>query len=479
MTDQARDLLVPQDLEAEEAVLGAILLQGNLVGQLVESGLAPEHFYRETNASVFRAAAAVHGRGAGVDRLTISDELKRAGQFDAAAATGALEYLAAAVPNVGNVREYAATVRRLAFLRLRQRAAQEIATHPDEPGRWMHLLRAADTPTDSPHAHRLLDLRKAMALSETEPPWRCDRLTADGHVTTLVGKGGVGKSLLTLALAGAVQVGSSLAGIDCAKGRVVIFDAENGPWVIGSRLKAAETPIGALEVYDGQGLDLAHHRTWITSRCEGAQLVIFDSIRTLAPGAKENDSDDMAPVMGTIRQVARATGAAVIAIHHRGKGEADFRGSSALLDQTDLMFVLERDPRDPEQRWRRALRCVKCRIAEEPPPRWIGIKPYKGSLTLTEAAAFDPDQQRPVRDDLEDEIAQIVADRGPITRPQVCEVLKRTRNDGTVRRALTELVDDGVVLKVDGHRYITAPVSGGAVPPAASPETLPGVEAAP
>jgi hypothetical protein len=161
----------------------------------------------------------------------------------------------------------------------------------------------------------------------------------------------------------------------------------------------------------------------------------------------------------------------VIAIHHRGKSEADYRGSSAMRDQCDLMFVLERDDRDPERRWRRALRCAKARIGAEPETRWIGIRHAKGELYLTEAAPFE---SAPVRAELEETIAGVVADKGPITRKHIARELGRTENDGTVRRALKELETDEVIVKISGHQYITAPVKGATpqLAPVGTPDTL-------
>jgi hypothetical protein len=169
----------------------------------------------------------------------------------------------------------------------------------------------------------------------------------------------------------------------------------------------------------------------------------------------------MAPVMAAIKHVARKSGAAVIAIHHRGKGEGDYRGSSVMRDQTDMMFVLERHQMDPDGRNRRALRCVKCRIAEEPKTRWLSIKHHRGELALYEAAPFEPGEAaRPVRDELEQQILGIVADKGPITRGNVAKELGREQRDATVRRAMKELLEDGTLLKLADHRYVAAGTEG-------------------
>lgn len=88
---------------------------------------------------------------------------------------------------------------------------------------------------DGRQAHRPLDLPDLLLHADDEVPWRCDRLLADGHLTLVAGRGGEGKSFLGLAFAGGVLLGTTVAGIRCEKGRVAIFDGENGPRVIGRR----------------------------------------------------------------------------------------------------------------------------------------------------------------------------------------------------------------------------------------------------
>lgn len=48
-------------------------------------------------------------------------------------------------------------------------------------------------------------------------------------------------------------------------------------------------------VYDADGLDLTADADWIARQLQHVQLAMFDSLRTLATGAKENESDGMAP----------------------------------------------------------------------------------------------------------------------------------------------------------------------------------------
>jgi hypothetical protein len=190
---------------------------------------------------------------------------------------------------------------------------------------------------------------------------------------------------------------------------------------------------------------------------ENAALVVLDSLRTLAPDAKENDSDDMAPVVLAAKSLARNTGAAVLLLHHRGHDTMrDFRGSTAIQDVADLLFVLERVDGDPEARWRRRLRCAKCRIAAEPEDRWLAIRSWRGQLTIATAEPYGQAREAPVRNKLADEALEFIRQHGRVSRAAVARGLGRDESDGTTRRALKQLVDTGEVVHDEaGYRVAT------------------------
>src|SRR4051794_6655432 len=156
-------------------------------------------------------------------------------------------------------------------------------------------------------APRRLDVSRLLTLPDEPLRWRCDRLAADGFVTVLTGEGGEGKSFLTLALAKAVAEGGHAAGIRCRAGRSLIFDAENGERLLARRLKAAAIPNDGVEVYDADGFDIRREVDLFAEVIheERANFVVLDSLRILAPGARESEGDDMAPVMTAIRRLAR------------------------------------------------------------------------------------------------------------------------------------------------------------------------------
>lgn len=114
----------PSDTDAEEAVLGAVLIAGGgrFVSDLASEGLLPEHFATAEHAELYRAMLALEREGEGVDELTLHAWLDRNGKTSAAGGKARIARLAGVVPDLGNVRAYAQRVRRLAEWRHFERA---------------------------------------------------------------------------------------------------------------------------------------------------------------------------------------------------------------------------------------------------------------------------------------------------------------------------------------------------------------------
>jgi replicative DNA helicase len=108
----------PWSEEAEISVLGAMLIDGDAVAQAVED-VDDSAFYREANRRIFRAMSRLYSRGEVIDVVTLSDELKSAGELEAAGGMSYLAQLVDAVPTAANIEYHCkilndkATLRRL------------------------------------------------------------------------------------------------------------------------------------------------------------------------------------------------------------------------------------------------------------------------------------------------------------------------------------------------------------------------------
>jgi len=116
----------PQNLEAEESVLGAMMLSPGAIAAVSEI-LDAGDFYRESHGRIFRAALQLYGKNEPVDAITLTNELEQRGELEAVGGRGRLHELARLVPATANARHYAEIVRETATLRGLIRAGGEIA----------------------------------------------------------------------------------------------------------------------------------------------------------------------------------------------------------------------------------------------------------------------------------------------------------------------------------------------------------------
>ena len=86
----------PNDVEAEQAVLGAMMLDQDTVMNATET-LKADDFYREENKLIFSAMLALYGRGEPIDIITVKDELVSLGKLEVC---GGIEYIADLVDKV-------------------------------------------------------------------------------------------------------------------------------------------------------------------------------------------------------------------------------------------------------------------------------------------------------------------------------------------------------------------------------------------
>lgn len=115
----------PQNIEAEQAVLGAMLIKKEAVIEATEI-LHPEDFYRDAHRVVFEAIQEVFQHDSAVDMITVTEQLKKTDKLDKAGGVAGVTALANAVPTAANVVYHAKIVREKAKLRELINAGAEI-----------------------------------------------------------------------------------------------------------------------------------------------------------------------------------------------------------------------------------------------------------------------------------------------------------------------------------------------------------------
>src|SRR5437016_11923286 len=116
----------PQNLDAEESVLGAMMLSPGAIGAVSEA-LDASDFYRESHAKIYRAALGLYAKGEPVDAITLVDELEERGDLEGVGGRVRIHELAALVPATANAAHYARIVHEMATLRGLISAGQQIA----------------------------------------------------------------------------------------------------------------------------------------------------------------------------------------------------------------------------------------------------------------------------------------------------------------------------------------------------------------
>ena len=295
------------------------------------------------------------------------------------------------------------------------------------------------------YAGRYIDIRAELAKPPVPIPYRVGHLLADGTHVVISGRAGLGKSWLQLALAHGVSTGQPAAGVECVQGPAVLIDAEMGRFQLIDRIRSAG--IGELcHAYNADGLDLTRpdDLAWlealIRERCPAGGFVGLDSLRKLMGAASENDSDSMARAVGSLTTLAHATGVALATLHHEGWEAGRSRGSTAIVDQADAAFSLQRLPDELEDSGVRRLTCRgpggKMRFGREPEDLYLRLS-ENGLMVAADRPASKAAQYRGA-------ILAALPQKGKTAAAQACGT---THNNGTWRAAWDELEALGEIVK--------------------------------
>jgi replicative DNA helicase len=125
--------LPPSDSDAEEAVIGSLLIDGTAIFQITDF-LQPMDFYFEQNQWLYEACMALYQRDEAINQITLAQELSRKGRLEACGGAARLSYLISVCPTALDIEHYARIVYRLSVMRQMISAGDRIAAVGYEAG---------------------------------------------------------------------------------------------------------------------------------------------------------------------------------------------------------------------------------------------------------------------------------------------------------------------------------------------------------
>ena len=135
---------MPHSLEAEQAVLGSMLIDADCIKDVMDK-LQPEDFYIRQNREIFETIYTMFSYSKPVDGVTVAEEMQKNGTYDELTTRNYLVQLMEVTPTSANAMEYVAIVRSKALLRSLAKAAGDVLAMVQEGvGEAQSVLEAAE-----------------------------------------------------------------------------------------------------------------------------------------------------------------------------------------------------------------------------------------------------------------------------------------------------------------------------------------------
>ncbi|HVU79213.1 MAG TPA: replicative DNA helicase [Gaiellaceae bacterium] len=391
----------PQNLDAEESVLGAMMLSPLAIGAVTEStSLNAGDFYRESHGHIFRAILSLYAKGEPVDAITVVDELDKTGMLEAAQGAERIHELAALVPAASNAVHYARIVSEMSTLRGLIRAGNDIARLGfDRPGETIELVDRAEkivfdlsqqrVSTEFAHIDDLLKdsfetitklYEAGSDITGTPSGFRdLDRLTSGfqpGNLIIVAARPSMGKSALSLCMAANVAVRTqtpvalftlemSKAEVTqrlmCSEGKVESgrlrtgkLAADDWPRLTAACDKLAKAPIYVDDTGSITMMEIRSKLRRLKMRQANLGLVIIDYLQLMTSGTTvENRVQEVSQISRALKVLARDLEVPIIALsqlsraveqrHDKRPILSDLRESGSIEQDADVVMFVYRD----------------------------------------------------------------------------------------------------------------------------------------
>ncbi len=399
MSEFAKELIPPHNIDAEMAVLGSMLLDETAIGEAIEA-IERASFYKESHRKVFDVILSLYNENKAVDLITLTDELKRLGLLDAVGGASFLTELVNSVPTAANVSHYLAIVKEKSLLRSLINSSHKIVS----------LCFDTETPVAEvvDQAEKLIfdvseNRQKVGAQSLKEIIQRnietIDRLYQQkAHVTgvptgfvdfdmktaglqpsdliIVAGRPSMGKSALALCMAEYAGVISKIplaifslemskeqmaqrilcshARVDANKVRTGFLSASDWPKLTAAAGKLAEAPIF---IDDSPGISVMELRAKARrlKANHDIQLIILDYIQLMRSSTSSSESrqQEISEISRSLKALARELSVPIIGISQLSRAVesrndhrpqlSDLRESGAIEQDADVVVLILRE----------------------------------------------------------------------------------------------------------------------------------------
>jgi DNA-binding MarR family transcriptional regulator/archaellum biogenesis ATPase FlaH len=356
---------VPANVEAEEALLGSILIGGT---ELIDAipWLKPEHFYIVRNAWIYDAILALHQRKESVDHLTVVDEMRERGQLAEVGGSAYIGFLANQTPTHTHFYVYARIVESAARRRRMLNVASGVAAGAFEGNKEQirELIELAQSLLHAPDEagemnQYLVPLQELKNLPQVT--WLIPGEIPERGITMLYGPSGVGKSFVGLHYA--MFLGQTKNVLYVAAEGQGGFYMRTQAWLKHHKVDEARVRLtffmNVISLLD----ETECVRFVEMLRPLRPDLIVVDTLSLCLLPGDENSTRDMGMFIKSTHRIMRELKCAILFIHHTGKEGKQERGSSALKANCDVMFRLTGDDDMI------IMTCTKAKEVEELPDR--------------------------------------------------------------------------------------------------------------
>jgi replicative DNA helicase len=392
-------LVPPQDPEAEEAVLGAMLLSPGAIGAVADVVSASD-FYRPSHGQIFRAALDLYASGQPVDAITVGDALDKRGELSEAGGRVRMHELATVVPATANAAHYARIVRELAVLRGLIETGQRISGLGwERPGETPELIDRAEqlvfelaqqrVTTEFSHIESLLkeSFERITALYEagvdvtgTPSGFRdVDRITSGfqpGNLIIVAARPSMGKSALALCMAANIAVRTQIpvalftlemskaevtqrlmcseAKVESQRLRTGKLAADDWPRLTAACDKLAKAPIWVDDTGSINMMEIRSKARRLKSHEPNLGLIIVDYLQLMTSGSTvENRVQEVSQISRSLKILARDLDVPILALsqlsraveqrHDKRPILSDLRESGSIEQDADVVMFIYRD----------------------------------------------------------------------------------------------------------------------------------------